>query len=415
MRCEPEVLDFTRNESKATLILTSRQEELRIPLKNEGLTNLIGLLSAAIFHDPELSVIVWDLKNFVSYVKFRVKALLTFECNIIDLKVSESLLGRRGAFPGTFLEAEGRTKEVLTSSGWKNAKNIYHKIHKPLMFKVLPQLETEGLFDRTTRVKLFSHYDIEGEYGGRLACSKPLERCYNPHSIGPDERDRLRPCGLDEVFLLLDFKYMEVSMLHWLSQDDHLGQILDLDEDLYKVVFKLVTGMNCDSEGKRKMCKKFLLPVVFGQSAISLAEELNLPVITAEKIIDKIYNLFPKSLKWIQDQQDVAGDFCTDALGRRREFQNKRYRIRNFLVQSPAATVCLEKLIDLVEAIGTNAKLLCHIHDGYLMGVRRSFVKMVLGMAKDVLLKDSVLCPNLKLRLACKAGPTLKEDELVEC
>ncbi len=215
--------------------------------------------------------------------------------------------------------------------------------------------------------------------------------------------------------MYFDYRNMEVTMLQWLSGDDRLGQVLALDEDFYKVVFKLVSNTPCDTEKKRETCKSFFLPIIYGASAGTLSKELGISQGTAESIVNSIYNLFPISLKWIQEYQDNADVVATDYFGRKRKFEGaKHWKVRDFAVQAPASMVCLEKLIALHNKIKGYARIACHIHDGYVVYANKVAVKGIADMAKNVLEQDSELCPGLKLRSTCKVGATLAELSVLE-
>ena len=183
-----------------------------------------------------------------------------------------------------------------------------------------------------------------------------------------------------------------------------------MDDDFYVVVFKLVSGNVCDNEKKRDFCKKFFLPIIYGASAKTLSRELEVSQSTAESIVDRVYKLFPTSFKWIQERQNEVDVVAMDYFGRKRCFdESKHWKVRDFVVQSPASLVCLEKLIALHNKIKGYARLACHIHDGYILYVNKSFVKMIAGMAKEILEQESELCPGLKLRSSCKVGRSLSE------
>lgn len=413
MKLEPGVFDFTHPDFVGELVFYSFTEELRFKVSNKNLISLLGHLNAALFDDKELSVIGWNIKNLASFVRFHTKAVMEWECKCLDLRLLEKFLGISGECPANLAEALIRLKKVIADDSWPKAKQIWQKIYTPLTFEVIPFLETQGIYDIQDRKVLYSYYEIEGATNGRLKCSKEYRHSFVPHSMGPEQRDLFRPKGVDELFMYLDFQNYEISILQWLSNDDRLGQIIDLDEDFYKVVFKLVSGSVCDTEKKRDMCKNFILPIIYGASADSLASRLGISQKTAESIVDRVYKLFPASLKWIKNFQDSVNHIGTDYLGRKRYF-DELSPIKNFAIQAPAALVSLEKLIALYNKLKGFARVACHIHDGYIVYVSKAAVKMVADIAKEVLEQDSELCPGLKLRTSCKTGLTLAELRVLD-
>jgi DNA polymerase I-like protein with 3'-5' exonuclease and polymerase domains len=214
--------------------------------------------------------------------------------------------------------------------------------------------------------------------------------------------------------MYFDFHHMEVSVLQWLAHDERLGQVLNLSEDPYHVIFKLLTGNQCDTEKKREFCKRFIIGNIYGQSAKSLSEKTGISLNTAEIINDKLYKLFPSSLQWIQQRQNEVTGVCTDYFGRKRCFEERHWSVRNFVVQSPASIVCLEKLIALYHGLIGYAKLACHIHDGYVVYVSKSAAKTVAAIGKEILESESNLCTGLKLKSSCKIGATLADMKACE-
>lgn len=407
VRCLPECLDFTDPVANANLVIYPKSgEPLKVPLNKETLVDFLGILNAAIFEDKDFVVFCWDIKPFFSYIKYYTKSLNAFACKMFDIKLIEAYLGKREKAPNDFGEASVRVKAMIADDSYENAKLIYNKIHIPLFSEIIPSIETNGLYNKNTRIALYPSYEIEGQRGGRMKCHEAFKHSFVPHTLGPEQREILYPRGMDEVFVYFDYRNMEVSTLQWLSNDDHVLQMLELEEDFYKVFFKLISGSVCDNERKRETSKKIFLPVIYGMQAETMASELGISYETADKIIGKVYKLFPKSLNWIQQKFDGV---CRDHFGRKRYYDGSTYKARNFLVQAPASNVCLEKLIALFRAIDGRAKLVCHIHDGYVVTCSRSSLKMVVSIGRDVLLGESELCPGLKLKVSVKSGSTLEE------
>jgi hypothetical protein len=77
-------------------------------------------------------------------------------------------------------------------------------------------------------------------------------------------------------------------------------------------------------------------------------------------------------------------------------------------VQSPAALVCLHKLVRLHEALATDdGKLAYHVHDGYMvLADKASWIKTT-QLAKQVLESAEDMYPGLKLKVSCSIGDTM--------
>ena len=76
-------------------------------------------------------------------------------------------------------------------------------------------------------------------------------------------------------------------------------------------------------------------------------------------------------------------------------------RVKNFIIQSPAATVCLEKLIHLHHFLkNQEAKLAFHVHDGYYIYIHKNKYKRNYKHIKNILESPSGLSPELKLKVS---------------
>jgi hypothetical protein len=322
--------------------------------------------------------------------------------SILDLRVIGAYLVDRSSAPSTFEEVIQKAQTLRENDNWKN---VYNKIHLPLICDVVPELENIGILDATGGKVLRAYYEIEGQRNGRFSCPVNFKDGYNPHSLGPEEKSRFRPVGEHKRFLYLDFRNMEVVVLQWLSKDEKLGNILHNSDDFYKTLFKLITGKECESPSHRDFCKKIFLPVVYGMSSKTMAEKLKISRNFADFIVNRINSVFSSAMSYVQKQQDNR--VTSDCLGRTRDF-DQYHKVRNFVVQSPAATVCLEKLIALKQMLdGTDTDIGFHLHDGYCLYVPTKQTTYFTRRAVEILESPSEILPGLEMKVTCKVGPNL--------
>lgn len=381
----PDPVSFTK---PFTINLISPNCQTRIP--NGNIIEIISFLKSSIFKKDCL-LFCWNIKSLFSYVKRKTRKDLEVDCQLVDLKVIESYQGIKLECPQTWQEVIQRVKDL------KINKEIYKKIHLPLITKVVPAMETEGLYHKQQRKLLFSHYEIEGQVNGRMLCYNPHNYSFNPHTLSHIDKLALKPRDFNELFINLDFRNMEVSMIQWLTKDPTLTKILKLEKDFYEVLTELLNGPD------RDFAKNIFLPVIYGQTTNSLAQKLNLSFEIADNIVKKLYQLFPKAFSWINEKSKVL-DYCEDVLGRRRYFNNETNKIKNFLIQSPSALVCLENLIKVYEKVKGYGKLVCHIHDGYVIRSNKKTINIVAEMLKNALEEESEIFPELRLKVVYQIG-----------
>jgi DNA polymerase I-like protein with 3'-5' exonuclease and polymerase domains len=205
-------------------------------------------------------------------------------------------------------------------------------------------------------------------------------------------------------------RHCEVTVLQWLSGDERLKELLDSGKDLHEEIYRLVTGDQNITEAKRDKSKLMFLPVMYGCGARTLAEQIHVPEEVARELIRRIHALFPTARKWLQTKHEEAKvGPVKDYFGRPRRYEeHEAYLVQNFVVQGVAATVCLEKLVEIYRALRGRGISICFtIHDGYGFVVTPDQAVSACKIIKPILESESKLCPGLKLKAQYKYGASL--------
>jgi hypothetical protein len=406
----PEIPDITV-EGKLKITLLSKDSSFAFSFNPEGLELLGGLLSNLVFN-KDSTIIAWNIKPFFSYWLNTTNKPFEFKGKLFDLSIIESFMGDKLKKPQSFKEAAVRTKNVLEKI--KDWELIYRTINLPLIKETIPYLENQRIFDMEQSKPLYAHYDIEGQINGRLRCSLKFKNGFNPHNLGPKERAVMSP-GSSQLFMSFDFVNMEVAVLQWLSKDVNLGKMLNVKHDFYELLYYLVTEKRPSDKEDRSFAKSLFLPVIFGQEAPSLAKNLKISEETAQSYINILKDKFKTAFDYVQTYP-INDDHAFDYLSRRRRFNFKEYnsknQLRNFIIQAPAAMVCMEKLIALVKEFEkTDNKVGFSIHDGYCLYVRDEKYELEFKKTKEILESPSKVLPGLVLRVSCEMGKNLNEME----
>lgn len=396
----PEIVDFTINKD-FELFICGVKKNLKVIVNDKNLFSILGILKSVLVGK---TLMTWNIKPLFSLVLFRSKKQFILEdVQILDLKILESYSGIRLDCPKNLVESINRLK--FLKNNFPEYYKVYTKIHLPLLTKVIPDIETFGILDIKDKKEKYSYYEIEGQQNGRLLCHNAFKKCFLPHTLCHEDKNNLKLRGTNEVFMLFDYKHMEVSVLQWLSGDENLKAILNSEKDIYEVFYEEITGNPCDSVEKRNLCKLLFLPIFYGMSAKSIMKEFDYSYDYASHILNKIKSLFPVAYAWIEEQQRIANK---DYFGRVRNFAiEERYKARNFVVQSAAATICLEKLISLNKV----AKIVYYVHDGYCISCDQSSCQRTFREIVGLLEED--LYPDLHLRVECKIGYNL--NKMISC
>lgn len=402
--CDPEVPDFT-NHSSCKVLIFNKVQTIEFELTRQNVALIAGIFQTTIFSSKIKTLIGWNLKPLFTYLTYYLPKQINVESFLLDLFVIENFLGFSLKAPKNLIEAINRVKRISEKPSWKK---IYQKIHLPLITKILPQIESFPLLDEGDKLARYAYYEIEGQRNGRLRCCGKYDRSYVPHTMGDEIKLRLKPRGRENVFLLTDINNCEVTVLQHLSGDPKLQQFLFTGKDVYEQIYNLITGDVCDTVTKRDICKLTFLPVIYGCGSKGLSKNINVSELVAKDLIKRMNHYFPVAMEWVGQQEYEAKTkgYLTDALGRVRTFNEENYYTsRNFIIQAPAATVCLEKLIEIQELI----KVAFTVHDSYCLVCKESEVKETHYKIKSIIEKESIICPGLTLKMHSKFGYKLTD------
>jgi len=423
LRFNPNPFDFTDKDSVNEMqFFLPDGVTFQILLKDESLPLVLSMLQLSVFSGDN-KVFAWDWKSFISHVLAKTGKLYSIESSVVDLKILESYNGIKKSCPETFVECFNRIKYLVSSGLWKDCENIYKKIHLPLMTNVIPYLETVGILDLNAGKKVHAHYEIDGQENGRLRCHNAFKNGFVPHAMGSDIKEKLKPVGYDSLFMAFDYKGMEAFVLAYLSKDERLMSFCQ-EEDIYASLAKSLFGSNSEKID-RELVKKCFLPVIYGQSARSLSLRCGMAADVAEGVVERISSLFNTALSFVADCEEKVkqNGFAKDVFGKRRNnFElGKEYLARNFAVQSPASTICLEKLINLHisiqnlnQSLKDKAQISYTVHDGYVLYVTKDNWKQVYKRSMEALCGESELCPGLRLKVSCRGGRNLNDLKMIK-
>jgi DNA polymerase I-like protein with 3'-5' exonuclease and polymerase domains len=192
-------------------------------------------------------------------------------------------------------------------------------------------------------------------------------------------RHLIRPGNPDEVLVDYDFVAQEVCIAADHSGDENMKEMYRADD--CHMEFAIRAGAAPKDATKathreiRKQYKTVNLGVLFGQSAYGVSKRLGIPVKRAETIIADHKHLFPDFWCWSERVVETAfaNGYMTTPLGWRakvHKMSNER-TWRNYPMQATGADIMRLALIYLEQQ---NVKVLCPIHDGFLMPCHRDQV-----------------------------------------
>ena len=402
---ENNLSDFPHFNSDLNFNIFTKDQTLKFSVSLEDLEIYFLEIFKDLFKAGK-KVITWNIKDFFSLVLHKTKKKFVVESNFFDLKIIEKFIffDFNDKAPDSYNSCLNRLKNCVNSKNWKQYMSLHTEYYKPLISNVIPAIENVGVLSHQLGRKIYPYYVIDGENNGRMGSSGHKGSTFNPHNLGPEQRQDLMPNQREDVFINIDFKNQEVVVLAWLSKDQKLVDFLSKNDDFYANVYELLFNKKYSDTSERSVCKKAFLPTFYGMSAFNLSQSIGVSLEEAEQVQNNIRNQFRTAWDWIVAQQESVKNHKTyyDHFGRCRIFkENEEYKVRNFAVQSPAAVICNKKLMLLHDNI---KEIPYFVRDGYYFYSKNNKIKEnLLKFYKNLVQFEE----NMRFKVSIKFGRDL--------
>lgn len=366
----------------------------RITFEIDNNNCLDFLCSFIDFIEDNKLILCWNIKYLFSFIRNKIgnKFNNMFEDRnilnkFIDLKCFEFYyLGINKDNPVNFEEVK---KRFLFLKDFLIKNNYLMSIYNKLLIQVLPNIENSDIQSISKKSKIFSCYDYF-QNNHRLKCILGDDLLYNPHGLSKEVKEDLTLFSWEKFFISIDYKSMEVFVLAYLTKDKNLIEMLkgDFYENLSIKIFK--------TNKYRDLAKDVFLKIVYGMGINSLSSILNISVDATKKIKNNIESTFSDLFKWFElEQYNIVENEVVDCFGSKRKL-DKTYKFRNFLVQSPAALIAIERLNKLYDVAKDNLLMFCY--DEYILSCDNQSINNIDEYVK-VLTEPTKL---FNLKLECK-------------
>lgn len=361
-------------------------------LKDQGLTNVFNIIvmpSSKLLTDVEYSGICIDKEYLLALrEQYQTKMLILEEefkekhgegININSTKQLRELF-----FKTLNLRPAGRTPTKRPSTDHKSLIELakqheapklileHRKLSKVCSTFIVGLLE---VMDHEGRVH--TDYIIIGTVTGRLSSKKPnLQNIPNTEEI----RKIFVPVK-GSKFIVADFSQMELRVMCEYSADTELLEAFKRGEDIHSLVASRVLKIpQAEVTAKqRSLAKGIVFGLIYGRGSKSVAEELGLSIIEAERFINQFFAEFPTIRSWMEKQKRLARKqgYVTNLFGRRRRLpeinsqdikkaSSAARQSMNSVVQGGASDItCLSaiRVMERLKESGLKTRLVLNVHD----------------------------------------------------
>jgi len=188
-----------------------------------------------------------------------------------------------------------------------------------------------------------------------------------------------------KLFVRSDYSQLEVRIVAHYSKDPELIAAILQGGDMHSIIAHKVFKLDCDvSEVKykykkyRSAAKAVVFGLIYGITAVGLAEGLLVTQEEAQGYIDAFFETYPGLKTFLGSVEDfiMYSKFIFNAMGRKRRFlfvNNRALRQgKNFPVQSTASDVTTNAMVTIDERIAAerlrdSMQILMQIHDEILV------------------------------------------------
>lgn len=411
IKLSPEIIDFSVKDFKFNLDISYTGGGCTVAVDKNNFRNIYCLMKESIFKN-KIKIICYNFKNFISVYRSLTNKEIEIESDIFDLKVISSILGNKLDSPPADFKNAYRSFKSILEGNWDKIKTVYKSIYLPLITKVIPGIENKSVIDINKKKFLKSYYEIEAQENSRLSTFNCLENCFLPMNLKKEDKESYIPLNQEDFFVYFDYKNMEVSILENLTKDPSLNRILKNYEDFYEGLYKEIINKDNFDKEKRKKVKNIFLPYIYGASENLISEKCNLQIETVKEICKRIKETFDKTFCWLEEFSNSPDElgYYKNKFGKRRKIDQK-YKAINFIVQSTSSIFCLDKLIDIYNALeGENINF--YIHDGYVFCINKKELDSKIKIIKNIMLEQNENFNDIILNVSCLYGRNL--NNLIE-
>ena len=310
-------------------------------------------------------------------------------------------------------------------SGYSTDVDVLEKLREehPVMEKILEYRQVvklnstyvEGMKPfinpKTKRIHSFFHQTITAT--GRISSTEPnLQNIPTRMELGKRLRRVFKPAQ-GKTYIDADYSQVELRVLAHISEDEHMIQAFNNDEDIHKQAASKVFGIPIEmvSKEQRSEAKAVNFGIVYGISDFGLAGQLGISRKKAKTYIDQYLTEYSGIKNFMENITNIAKEqgYVETLFNRRRyipELKSNNFMVRQFgsraamntPIQGTAADIMKIAMINVYKELklrNLKSKIVLQVHDEMMIEADNSEKEEV----KELIKKCMESAINLKVPL----------------
>ena len=333
--------------------------------------------------EQELSAFGEELTSQIEVLTKVIHEMAGEEFNINSTKQLGEILFEKMQLPVIKKTKNGYSTDVDVLEKLKREDPIIGKILEYRQLMKLNSTYVEGLKPfinpKTKRIHSFFHQTITAT--GRISSTEPnLQNIPTRFELGKRVRKVFKP-EEGKVYIDADYSQIELRVLAHISEDKHMIDAFNHNEDIHKQAASKVFKTPIDEVTKeqRSNAKAVNFGIVYGISDFGLAEQLGISRKKAKQYIDEYLTEYAGIKVFMENiiEKTKEKGYVETLFHRRRyvpELNSKNYMVRQFgnrvamntPIQGTAADIMKIAMINVSKELkkkGLEAKIILQVHD----------------------------------------------------
>ena len=368
--------------------------------------------------ERELSAFGEELTSQIEVLTKVIHEMAGEEFNINSTKQLGEILFEKMKLPVIKKTKNGYSTDVDVLEKLKREDPIIGKILEYRQLMKLNSTYVEGLKPfinpKTKRIHSFFHQTITAT--GRISSTEPnLQNIPTRFELGKRVRKVFKP-EEGKVYIDADYSQIELRVLAHISEDKHMIDAFNHNEDIHKQAASKVFKTPIDEVTKeqRSNAKAVNFGIVYGISDFGLAEQLGISRKKAKQYIDEYLTEYAGIKEFMENiiEKTKEQGYVETLFHRRRyvpELNSKNYMVRQFgnrvamntPIQGTAADIMKIAMINVNKELkkrDLKAKIILQVHDEMMIEAPESEKEEV----KDIMKKEMESAIQLKIPLVAE-------------